>query len=110
MQTQTAQSRRDATRIERLLATRRWCYFIPTDAYVEGAGFRVSLVFEKESGHFPTGDWPYEGKVGQKAPWFWGHDLKEARAIAEESNEKLGISAKEAAIIVASSMGRSARP
>lgn len=97
--------RRHQDKIAKLFATRRWCYYIPADGFVKGYGYRVSIVFEHESGHFPTGDWPYEGKPGQRAPWWWGNDFNDARAIAEEQNERLGISPREAAEIVASSMG-----
>jgi hypothetical protein len=83
---------------------RRFVYHVPSDAYIEGHGYRPSVVFEHESGHFPVGDWPYEGKPGQTAPWFWGHDHDKAVEMADEMNERLGISAREAAEIVASSM------
>lgn len=77
---------------------------IPADALIEGRGFRVSIVFENEPGHFPTGSWPYEGKPGQQAPWFWGEDYKIACQLADEQNEIMGISKLEAIKIVASSM------
>ena len=105
--TTTAVARISQRRIDDLFAKRRFAYYVPEDSYVEGCGYRVSIVFERESGHFPTGTWPYEGKPGQTMPWFWGHDLAETRAVAEEQNAMRGISAREAAIIVLSSIGRS---
>lgn len=89
---------------------RRFVYFVPTSGYIEGHGYRPSVVFEHESGHFPVGDWPYEGKPGTTAPWFWGHDHDKAVEMADEMNERLGINAREAAEIVASSMRVSGEP
>ncbi len=83
---------------------RKYCYYIPTEGYVEERGWRPSIVFEGESGHFPNGDWPYEGKGGQKAPWFWGHDYNAAVKIAAQMNERMGIGPEEALRIVTSSM------
>lgn len=81
------------------LFQRRWCYFIPPDGFVKGKGFRVSIVFENESGHYPTGG---DGKD----PWFWGMTYEEAEETAAEQNEtKLGLTASDVWHIVASSMG-----
>jgi len=85
---------------------RRFCYFIPVDAHVEGHGFRPSVVFENVKGHFPNGDWPYEGKADQKMPWFWGHTFEEAQEAANAMNEKLGLNELEVFKIVTSSMAR----
>ena len=95
-------------RLGRLLATRRWCYVIPSDGFVKGFGWRVSIAIEKESGHYPTGDLracdgDYEG--GATLPWFWGETFEEARACCDEQNAKLGYTPLEAATIVASTMG-----
>ena len=81
----------------------RICY-IPADGYIEDRGFRVSVVTEDELGHCPTGDWPYEGKRGQKLPYFWGHDFKGAEEVAREQNTKLGLSERDVFDIVTSSM------
>jgi len=72
---------------EKLFATRRYCYFIPLDGFVEGHGWRPSVVFEGEPGHYPNGDWPYEGKPGQRNPWFWGPDYETAVRMADEMND-----------------------
>lgn len=91
--------------ITKLLRSRRWCYWIPADGYVEGHGFRVSVVFEHEPGHHPTGDDDWMIDAFKRKPWFWGHDYGEAKKVAEELNrDKLGLSAEDAASIVASSM------
>ena len=87
-----------------LLSTRRWVYYIPADAYVPDAGYRVSIVIEHEQGHFPSGDWLYNGEPVKRLPRFWGHDYYDAVKTAREMNEKRGIDAKEAAEIVATSM------
>jgi hypothetical protein len=92
--------------ISQMLSTRRWCYWIPADAFVEGRGYRVSIVFEYESGHYPTGDDAWlAGDYSKKKPWFWGLDYKEAKKVAEEMNrDRLGLSPKDAAHIVTTSM------
>lgn len=89
------------------LTDKRFCYFIPADAFLPGHGYRVSIVIENEPGHFPTGDWPYEGKVGQRVPWFWGMTYEAACRIADEQNEKqLGLTKEEAFKILGSSIAR----
>lgn len=105
-QTQLAKGKATAAKIVKLFATRRFCYYIPPDGLVEGDGYRVSIVFEHEPGHYPTGDWPYEAKLDQKMPWFWGHDYAAAVAIADESNDRIGIDKKTSVEIIASSMGK----
>jgi hypothetical protein len=95
-----------SSQISQLLSTRRWCYWIPADGYVEGQGFRVSMVFEYESGHYPTGDDAWiAGDYGKRKPWFWGHNYDEARKTAEDMNrERLGLTPRDAAHIVTTSM------
>jgi len=79
--------------------------YVPPDAHIPEHGFRLSLVFPDESGHYPTGTWPYEGKPGQKMPWFINTDsYEEAQRIVRQMNEDQGFSAKEAAIVIAKSM------
>ncbi len=95
-----------STPVSQLLSTRRWCYWIPETGYVEGHGYRVSIVFEYESGHYPTGDDAWiAGDHSKRKPWFWGHDLAEAKKVAESMNrDRLGLSEKDAALIVTTSM------
>ena len=81
--------------VDKLFASRRWCYFIPRDAFVKGQGFKVSIVFEGEIGHFPTG-------TKDKAPWFWGMTYEEAEEAAALANERLGFSANDVWAIVSS--------
>jgi hypothetical protein len=92
--------------ISKLLSTRRWCYWIPANGYVEGQGYRVSMVFEYESGHYPTGDDAWiAGDYSKRKPWFWGFNYNEACKVAEDMNrDRLGLSAKDAAHIVTTSM------
>lgn len=92
--------------IDKLFAEKRFCYFVPVDGLVDGYGFRPSLVFENEPGHFPVGTWPYEGKPGQTVPWFWGPTYDEAVACADKLNDSMGINPEEAFKIVTSSMAR----
>ncbi len=92
--------------ISKLMSTRRWCYCIPAEGYVEGHGYRVSIVFEYEHGHYPTGDDAWiAGDKSRKKPWFWGFNYDEARKVAEDMNrERLGLSPRDAALIVTTSM------
>lgn len=82
----------------------RMIVFIPLDGYVEGHGWRVSIVVEGEDGHRPTGVWPYNPR--SPLPWFWGEGLPylEALKLCDEHNERMGISAIDAAAIVGRSM------
>ena len=82
----------------------RMVVYVPADAYVEGQGYRVSIVRENEPGHYPTGSWPYEGKPGQTMPWFWGPTYEDACHIADEHNGRLGLTKEDALKIVLSSM------
>lgn len=92
---------------ERLADGARVVAFIPVDGYVEGHGWRVSLVIEGEAFHRPTGNWPYHGKRDEVMPWFWGDGLSyvEALKLCDEHNERrAGISRKDAALIIGRSM------
>jgi hypothetical protein len=92
--------------VSKMLSTRRWCYWIPADAYVEGKGYRVSIVFEYEAGHYPTGDDAWiGGDHAKRKPWFWGHSYEEAKKVADDMNQqRLGLSPRDAAHIVTTSM------
>lgn len=83
----------------------RMVYFIPVQDYVPDHGYRVAIVKEGEGGYYPTGNWPYTAGPGQQMPYFWGHDLEKAQKLCEETNLKMGISPREAAEIIAQSMG-----
>lgn len=83
---------------------KRCCYYIPADAFIEGHGYRVSVVFEGEAGHSPTGTWPYTGAHGEKLPWFWGQTRTEAEEIAQRENSRMGLSAADVGDIVTSSV------
>lgn len=85
-------------------------YFVPEtpDGYVEGQGFRVGIVTRGEGGYALAGDWPYEGKPGQKAPWFFP-TKDEARKFCDEENTKLGLTPKEVMIRIGQSMFSGAR-
>lgn len=84
-----------------IIKGRRTCFYIPADGYVEGKGYRVSIVVENESGHFPTGDSP-EG--GDRMPWYWGKTYEEAKAVCAEQNAKRGLSEEDVFAIITSSM------
>lgn len=75
----------------------------------EGHGFRPVFVVEGEDGWRANGDWPYEGKPGQVMPWFFGPTIEDARRQCAQMNERLGISEREAVMIVARAMSRGSR-
>lgn len=97
--------------LDELLATRRWCYVIPRESFVEGRGWRVSIAIEGVEGHFPTGDLDF-GAVHHKEPWFWGgpEDSYEiAEQLCAEQNQKLGIDVSDVYKIVMSTFRGSGR-
>jgi hypothetical protein len=77
----------------------RKCFFIPSDAYVEGKGFIPSIVTENEPGHAPL-----VGNGDFAQPYYWGDTYDEAKAIAEAENTKLGLTPSDVSSIVISSM------
>jgi len=83
--------------VQTLLATRRWCYYIPLSAFEDGKGYRVSIIVEGEEGHFPTG-------TPDKAPWYWGMTYRDAEQTAAEANAKLGIDETTVVKLLMSSM------
>ena len=85
----------------------RWVYFIAAEDFVEGSGFMVSTVHENESGRRLTGDWPYNGKAGERLPYFWGKTFREAEEIAKKKNLERGISIQDQILIVLASMNLS---
>jgi hypothetical protein len=88
-------------------ASLRQCYFVPVDGFVEGRGFRASVVTENTAGHQPTGTWPNDGTGVM--PYFWGPSLEEAEAAAARANQNLGLTKTDVASIIASSMAAQMR-
>ncbi|TAL42440.1 MAG: hypothetical protein EPN91_08655 [Salinibacterium sp.] len=88
---------------------RRIVLFVDETMFVEDRGFRPVFVVDGEVGFRQNGDWPYEGKVGQKMPWFFGPTIEDAREACRLHNERLGIDQHEALMIVARCMARGAR-
>lgn len=80
----------------------RYCYYISAGEYVEGEGYRASVVFENVPGHSPTGNWPCGPR--DRRPYFWGHTLGAAQAIAKLENDRLGLSEEDVREIIGSSM------
>lgn len=76
--------------------------------FVEGHGFRPVFVVEGEDGYRENGTWPYEG--GQVMPWFFGPTIADARRQCAQMNERLGISEREAVMIVALAMTGNRKP
>lgn len=89
-------------RIEELYSlNRRHCYFIPTPPAIEVEnGFIPSLVFENEPGHYPMRGDPKQ----MTEPWVWGPTLKDAEETCRVMNERMGITERDAILIVMSSM------
>jgi len=100
--------------IEELMLKNRWCYVIPRDGFVEGHGYRVSIVIENQPGHYPTGSLEVLSKEqgvvhaaylrGATMPWFWGMTYEEACHVCKEQNLALDISEEDAVKIVSSTM------
>lgn len=93
--------------VDELMATRRWCYTIPREGFVENRGWRVSIIIEGIKGHYPTGDLDF-GKSHHVEPWFWG-DVNDSWETAEqtcaEQNQKLGFDVADVWMILASTLG-----
>lgn len=94
--------------VERHEARKTLVAWIPEDgsSYVPGRGYRVAIVEAGAGGYWLTGTWPYTGAPGEKAPWFWGHDLKAAQDVCREHNERIHVTPDEATLIVGRSMAR----
>jgi hypothetical protein len=97
-------------RLLRLEAEKVPVYYVPgpgqPGGYVEGKGYTVAIVIAGDDGFYWTGDVPYDGSPGQRAPLFWGHDWTAACRIVAEQNAKLGITPEEAALLIARAMAR----
>ncbi len=94
----------------------RIIYFIPSDGYVPGLGWRVSLVREGEGGHNPTGGWPYDGKdhgkdmAGSARPLFWGGTIfSDAEEVAEAMNKRFGYDELAVSEVIMSAMSSGAK-
>lgn len=75
-------------------AGREWCYYIPPDGYVEGFGWRVSMVFDGVTGHIPIGVHPWTPSPDNRIPLFFGHDYDEACTEAARQNWNLDADTK----------------
>ena len=96
----------DATREEAedrvvALAGKEIAYVVLHDAFVEGHGWRLAICVKGEKGYSPTGTWPFEGKVGQSYPIFVKGTYEDAQKRVDALNARLGLTPKEAAILVA---------
>ena len=77
---------------------RRQCFYIPVDQF-DDQGYIPSMVTEGIAGHTPM-----NGNGAQAQPWHWGTSYKEARAICDGENLRIGITREAASEIVLSSM------
>lgn len=82
---------------------KRMVYWVADTSYVEGHGWRVSVVIEGQPGHQPTGDWPPSNPLTDRSPYFYGEDLEKARERCYVQNDRMGISREETDQIVHSS-------
>jgi len=83
------------------LAGKEFAYVVLYDAFVEGHGWRLAICVKGEKGYYPTGTWPFEGKVGQSYPIFVQGSYEDAQKRVDALNARLGLTPKEAAILVA---------
>lgn len=74
-----------------------YCFFVDETMYVDGKGYRPSVVIEGHPGHFPNGG-------GDVEPWYWGQNLEVARQICRDRNANMGLSPEDVERIIASSM------
>lgn len=81
--------------VSELINTRRYCYWLDTHNPDPDnpKQFRVSFVFEGESGHYPTGN-----SENLSTPWYWSEDVCAAR------NARLGLDEMDVCDIISSSM------
>lgn len=71
---------------------KKHCYYVPQNSFVQGKGFRVSIIVEDEPFHYPTN-------------WFLGFDYEKAFQLAMKwNNEVLGLSKEQVNEIIVSSM------
>ena len=80
------------------MTTRRTCIFV-SETMLTKDGYIPSVVTEDEPGHAPL-----TGNGDFARPWYWGHDIVEARRLAREYNEQLGLSEDDVQAIILSSM------
>lgn len=66
---------------------------------LEKKGYRPVFVKEGESGYYPQG-----GLDKFQEPWYFGHDLAEAKRRCDEYNARRGVTREEADAIVFGSM------
>lgn len=82
---------------------KRFCLYVDETMHTPN-GYVPVAVTEGEAGFSPmTGN----GAFAQ--PWYWGHDIEKAKAIAADSNAKMGLSEKDVSDILASSIGTQVR-
>jgi hypothetical protein len=90
-----------AKRIENL-AGKRLAYVALESAFIEGHGWRLAVCIEGEKGYYPTGTWPFTGTVGESRPIFVRGTYEDAQKKVDVLNERMGLTPKDAAILVAS--------
>ncbi|MEV4708213.1 hypothetical protein [Actinoplanes sp. NPDC049316] len=79
------------------MSGKRHAFYIDETMQTEH-GYIPSIVNEDEPGHTPLrGNGPYA------SPWYWGHDITTARAIAAKANADLGLTETDVRDIIASS-------
>jgi hypothetical protein len=79
---------------------RRQCFYIPAGQF-DSEGYIPSMVTEGVAGHVPLPGQP--GRTCSQ-PWHWGTTYKEARAVCDGENMKIGITPEAANEIILSSM------
>ena len=73
------------------MTEQRTCYFVMETNANDSGEFNALIAKENEPGYYKT-------------DWYWGKNFKVAEEIADRKNQDLGITKKEACLIVLSSM------
>ena len=77
---------------------KRYCFWIPASPHDE-SGYVPAMITEGQPGYKLM-----LGSGESAAPWYWGGTRQEALAVAAEANIRLGLSDRDVADIIASSL------
>lgn len=92
-------------KLDKLLATRRWCYWIAETCTHTDGQYIPCMIIEGESGYYPMSGDPAKFQT----PWLYGKDIKVARETVDSLNAQRGITKEIAKEIYDSSILQSIR-
>ena len=81
---------------------RRYAYWPAGDAPIPGQGWRLSIVYEGERGHHPTGQWPNDGTGVM--PYFLKGTWDQAVESCYELNSRHGVDRETTRFIITESI------